>query len=232
MTAFALVNGSTLISDAQAATMAHAVNYQLVAHVAPAWERVAPTMTFYGRNHRPPAGSILFHLVDVLPEAPDALGYHDEAADKPYARIGCKAVFDSGGDALTEALSVSSVLSHEAAEAFGDVDVNGWRDMIDGRQTAEELCDAVQGDSYPVQVDGLGVTVSNFLLPAWFDRQAKVGPFDFMHRCHAAFTMTHGGYLIVRKAGGETQVYGALPAHRAGRTSARHARRGAVVAVP
>ncbi len=225
-THFALVNESTLINDAQAATMAHAVNYQLAAHVAPSWERVAPSMTFYPKGHAPPTNCVVFHLVDETPEAPDALGYHDEQNDRPYARIGCKAVFEGGGTALTGPLSVSSVLSHEAAEAFGDLDVNGWRDMNDGRQTAEELCDAVQGDAYDIHIDGMAVAVSNFLLPAWFDRQAKRGPFDYLGKLHGPFTMTHGGYLIVRKAGAESQVFGDLPLHKQGRTRARHARRG------
>lgn len=223
---FALINESTLISDAQAATMARAVSYQLSAHIAPAHERVAPSMTFYPKGQKPPAGSILFHLVNALPEALDALGFHDETNDLPYARIGCQAIFDAGGAALVGLLSVLSVLSHEAAEAFGDLDVNEWCDMIDGRQTAKELCDAVQGDSYDVEIDGLKVSVSNFLLPAWFDRQATRGPFDYLGKCHKPFTMSKGGYLIVRKAGAESQVFGALPAHKHGRVSARHMRRG------
>ncbi len=223
-TQFALVNESTLVSDAQAATMAHAVSYQLAAHVAPAWERSPGSMAFYPKGHAPPLGAVLFHLVDVLPEAPDALGYHDEASGKPYARIGCKVVLDNGGSILDGALSISSVLSHEAAEAFGDLDVNGWRDMPDGRQTAEELCDAVQGDSYTVAIAGTYVSVSNFLLPAWFDRQSKSGPWDYMRKLHKPFTMTRGGYLIVRKAGAETEVFGDLPAHKA--KAARHNRRG------
>jgi hypothetical protein len=219
-TAFALVNESTLVTDAQAAAMAQAIGYQLRAHVAPAWERMPPSFTFYPKGHAPPAGAVLFHLVDVLPEAPDALGYHDEQDDRPYARIGCKPVFDGGGTALTGPLSVSAVVSHEACEAFGDLDVNGWRDMPDGRQTAEELADAVQGDSYPVGK----VSVSNFLLPAWFDRQATRGPFDHMRQCSAPFTMSAGGYMIVRDAGNASQVFGDRPAHRAG--SVRHMRRG------
>ncbi len=223
---FALVNESTIIHDAQAEMMARAVNIQLSAHVAPGWERLAPAMSFCPKGHAPPAYCVVFHLVDETPEAPDALGYHDEQNDKPYARIGCKAIFDGGGTALSGELSVSSVLSHEAIEAFGDIDVNGWRDMIDGRQTAEELCDAVQNDTYTVTIDGLAVSVSNFLLPAWFDRQAKRGPFDFMGKCRKPFTMTHGGYLIVRKAGVETEVFGDLPNHKHGRYRPRHARRG------
>ncbi len=219
---FTLVNDSTIVSDADANAMARAVDYQLKTHVAPSWERLAPVMTFCPKGHTPDPGSILFHLVDEIPEAPDALGYHDEQGDKPYAKIGCKPVLDNGGTVLTGPLSVSSVLSHEACEAFGDLDVNGWRDMPDGRQTAEELCDAVQGDSYSV----FGISLSNFLLPAWFDRQAKWGPFDYMKKCHKPFTMTKGGYLIVRKSGAETQVFGDLPAHKQGSKAARHNRRG------
>ncbi len=211
---FALVNESTLVTDIDAATMARAISYQLAVHVAPAWDRSAAAMTFYPKGKRPPLAAVVFHLVNETPEAPDALGYHDETNDLPYARIGCKAVFDSGGTVLSGPLSISSVLSHEAAEAFGDLDVNGWRDMPDGRQTAEELCDAVQGDSYTVHLANAAVSVSNFLTPAWFDRQAKRGPYDYMGRCKKAFSMTKGGYLIVRTAGGEKQVFGDRPVHK------------------
>lgn len=222
---FALVNLSTLVTDSDARLIAFAVNAQLHQHVGPKWARVAPTMAFYAKGHKPPAGSIFFQLVDSDEEVPDALGYHDEQKDAPYAVIMCKPVLESGGAVLDGELSVSGVVSHEAIETFGDVDVNSWRDMPDGRETADEWCDAVQDGSYNMTADGRHVAVSNFLLPAWFDRQATQGPFDFLGILSKPFTLTHGGYLIVRKPGEASQVLGDLPMHKKTGKSHRHVKR-------
>jgi hypothetical protein len=217
---FALVNRSTLVSNADAIEMARTVDMQLRKDVARLWGRTAPRVMFYPDASKVPPGNgvALFDLQDTDKDVPDALGYHDEANGRYYAPI-----LDAGGTALSTPTSVSSVLSHEAIELFGDAPVNIWADCPDSKySTAYELCDAVQGDSYFLNK----VSVSNFLLPAWFDRQNTVGPFDFMKELHAPFTMSKDGYMIVRTNGRETQIMGILPPHKSGRVSARQLARG------
>jgi hypothetical protein len=225
---FALVNESTLVTNAQCQAIAHAIHTQLRGHVAPAWRTAAPPFMFYANADDVPEGAVRFHLRDTDPEAPDALGYHDEQDDAPYAVIAVKPVLDEGGDILDGELSLASVISHEAIEALGDLNVNLWCDMPSGGETARELCDAVQASTYPIKATyrSKPVTVSNFLLPAWFDGQAKDGPFDHLGELVGPFTRMHGGYMIVRKTGRETELYGTLPKHKARKRRARHVRRG------
>lgn len=227
---FILVNRTKLVSDDDAAIMAGAVDLQLARDIGPSWGRNAPTMTFFRDPKNVPTGPgvAIFDLQDEDPEVPDALGFHDESKGHVYAPILCKPILDAGGTALSTVTCVASVLSHEAAETFGDATVNLWADMSASRATAYELCDPVQDVSYPITVGKSVVMVSDFVLPAWFDRQATVGPFDFLKRLHKPFTMTHGGYQIVRTNGKETQIFGEVPPHKRGRYTHRQRRRGLV----
>ena len=52
--------------------------------------------------------------------------------------------------------------------------------------------------------------MSNFVLPAWFDPEATVGPFDFLASLKAPFTILDSGYFVVRSGGPgtESQVFG------------------------
>jgi hypothetical protein len=114
------------------------------------------------------------------------------------------------------------VVSHEVIELFGDIDVNDYDDGPEsghGMCYAHELCDPCEADGYTVKLpDDTAVLVSNFVLPAWFDQNAPAGSlFDFMGTCKAPFTMSAGGYMVVRNApGSEQQVFGevAPPAWR------------------
>lgn len=230
----ALVNHSSHVTAHEASAIVTAVHTQLRRDVAPAWERALPSLAFYASpaaaaraHHLPaahlPADARLIILADN-DTTPGALGYHDENGDRPYAVILVPTILGAGGKVLAGELSVASVVSHEAIEMFGDPDVDAWADYPPGGETAAEWCDAVQGDSYELDVAGVAVSVSNFLLPAWFDAQATHGPFDRLSKLEAPFTMSPGGYLIVRKTGGTTQIEGDRPAWRA--RSRRHARRG------
>ena len=90
--------------------------------------------------------------------------------------------------------------------------IDGLMDQLaQGSEYAFELCDPVQNDSYHVSVNGTMVSLSNFIFPSWFNSEAKVPqnlPFDYMSNLKAPFTMSDGGYMIVRQAGQESQVLG------------------------
>jgi hypothetical protein len=102
------------------------------------------------------------------------------------------------------------VISHEVLEILGDPYITWWADGNDGRQYALEVCDPVEGDAYVID----GVSVSNFVGPRYFS--AGPGPYDWMRKLSAPFSMSPGGYLIVRSPGGEpSQIFGAeFPAWR------------------
>ncbi len=174
------------------------------------------------------AGEIVFSLVDSLPEAPGAIAYHDvEGHDVPVAFLAlstCNTLDD-----------VSTAVSHEFCETWGDASCDLWADDGAGNEWALELCDAVESASYPIDL-GEGqppIAVSDFLLRSFFGPGA-VAPYSFKETAAAPFKTASGGYQIKRSSGtGETQVQamegskrGARVASRLHHWSSRPARRG------
>jgi len=150
-------------------------------------------------------------LVDKC-DVEGAEGYHDEEAG---ACCGYVAVEDSLGPhgavlfdtAAPNTGTPSQTWSHEAFEAVGDLYANGYSQRPFGRGTlfAQELCDAVQDGVVPWKAPGSGRTValSNFILPRWFDPQAKYDPadpegtkFDFLGVLRRPFSKTSGKSLL------------------------------------
>lgn len=166
-------------------------------------------------------------LVDALPEAPGALGYHDvDAEGRPYSKIGVNISLDNGSDWLTGPYSVVSVIGHEALETVGDPLCNRWVDIDAHSETAQEMCDAVEATGYKHN----GADLTNFLLPAWFNPFGK-HPFDYLGQLSAPFTMTGGGYMIVRSGGNiSQQTADGMPGFRRVAVRQRAYARGAVTA--
>ncbi len=208
----ALVSQSKILAgkDAELSLMAQACSYQLQKHVGPAWEsgRVSSVM-YYADPKQVPASAFPITLLDD-PDDPGALGYHTEGSDgKVWGRVFVKPVMDNGGVILSGKLSIASVLSHEAIELWADPQCNRWADGPGGKSFSFELGDPVESDSYTVTIAGHPVSVSNFALPAWFDPSPPPGSaFDYLHKLHAPFTMTPGGYVVYRKDGAEHQAFG------------------------
>lgn len=175
-------------------------------------------------------GEIVCALVDALPNAPGDIAYHDvTGAESPViflARTQCNAL-TQGPD------SVSCVLSHETNETAGDPFVNVWCDDGHGNEFARELSDAVQAATYSIA----GVTVSDFVLPAFF-APGSTPPYDYLGTIgegaiSAPFAIMSGGYQLKRTSGGgETQVFGQIAPGRMARkrnATSRTFRRGARV---
>ncbi len=142
-------------------------------------------------------------LEDDLPEAPGALGYHDvDNEGRPYSKVAVNPSLQNGSDWLTGKYSVVSVVGHEALETICDPIVNIWRDIDQNTGTAQEVCDAVEATGYRYN----GMDLTNFVLPAWFNPFGKA-PFDYLGELSAPFTMTKGGYMIVRTGGKVTQKF-------------------------
>jgi hypothetical protein len=202
-------NLSTLVTDEDVYQMAVLVDKQLREHVAPAWGLVPPTVTFLAKPAEFPCDAII-GVLDDADQAGD-LGWHTEGPDADvYGRVFAQPVLQNGGNALTNALSVCSVLSHECIETLGDAACNRWAQRTDGSQVAVELADPVEGDSYEITIigpkadDGVTGTVSDFVLPAWFDPDADPGTADWMKLVTAPFQVRDTGYVIVMAAGSTT----------------------------
>ncbi len=127
-------------------------------------------------------------------------------------------------------MSVSVVLSHEVIEAFVDPDINLWAyDPEEGEFHSYEVCDPVQSMTYVIQVPGARVRVSNFVTPAWFDRENRNGArLDHLRSHLAPFRPARGGYTTTNATDSAdvtvTGFRGELPAakkHPAARTALR-----------
>jgi hypothetical protein len=219
----AVFNESTLVNDTDCDIMCQAIQIQLDLHVCPAWGMTNNTIKFYADKTKAPGYAWAVNIMDNSTVA-GALGYHAEDSGKVDAFIFCQPVLSNGGVVLHDPtnpqnVSVSSVLSHEVCEMVGDRYAGFWSDgpaTPQGSEYALELCDAVEGDSYEIDVVSGGTTtkvsVSNFVFPSWFNPQATSPqnlPFDYLKKLSAPFTMTTGGYIILRKSGKVSQIFGA-----------------------
>lgn len=225
----AIANSSTLVTDEQAAAMANAIHTQARRDVWPAWGIREPAVAFFPGGAHPPAGWFPITLVDTIPDVPDGvLGYHTEdPGGSQWGIVAAKPELDNGAAVLTGDWSVSSVLSHEVLELLGDQACNLWAADAGGALWSRELCDPVEAPTYPVA----GVSVSNFVLPAWFDPNAARGAkVDQLGVLKAPFTIAKGGYAVYMVGGREQQKFGAeFPAWRRQMKQAvtsRTARRG------
>lgn len=214
----ALLNLSSAPNE-QMAKIATALKLYLV-DVCNAWERASIDVAFYPGQELAPLGWSPLVAMEQ-PDQPGAEGYHDvDELDRAYGRAFRACI--PGGEVLHDkagaGASLAGVLAHEAAEMALDILANAYqdgpfRDVATGKsyaQVAVELADPVQELAYQVQADGEPVDVSNFILPNWFDRRATHGPFDKMGVLTAPLTLAPGGYVIVRDAKPERQIFARL----------------------
>ena len=239
VTRFAVINQSTMMSDDDAKTAWYAVKNQLYWEAAPLLNRKFVDSVFVPKGAVAPADAFPIVILDN-PDQAGALGYHTEdPGGKVWGRVFVQPVISNGGTMLSGSLSVSAVLSHEVLETFVDMNANRWADRLDGTMVALEVADPVENDAYEVgSLDAAGshvkVSVSNFVLDAWFDPMAAMTErFDFMQRVKAPLTMSPNGYVVVldTKTGTTSQVFGSeeaewfhmmkKPAHPASRLARR-----------
>jgi hypothetical protein len=206
----AVINQSTKINDADAQTMTAAVNEQISSHFAPRWPIAPSAIAFFPTGDQPPAGAWSLVLLDDTDQAGD-LGYHSaDPSGNPYGRVFANPVLQEGGGILdggSIGVSVASVLSHEALETLADFDANDWSQASDGTLWAREVADPVEAWGYPITVGATTVLVSDFVTPAFFDPGAA-GPYDYLKRLTAGFTIGQACYAIEMTGGQVQQVRG------------------------
>jgi len=205
---------------------AAACSTQLRRDVAPLWgTAIDGVRVSNGQDLQP--GEMVFAILDELPDAPGAIAYHDvqgNAVPVAYLALSTCNTLDD----------VSTAISHELCETDGDEDCNEWCDDGQGHEFARELCDAVESNSYPIDLgDGQPpIRVSDFLLPAFFEANAP-GPYNFcatiandnQARPSAPFATASGGYQIERDSGGnEQQVQARRQVHLQGMGSQKRGR--------
>lgn len=144
-----------------------------------------------------------------------ALGYHDLTKDgQPVSKIFVKTT-------LSDKQLVSVTACHELFEMVIDPVANLWAEASDGTEYAYEMCDAVEEDTFLVDA----IQMSNFLYPSWFEpfKHRRGTKYDHLGLLTAPYTMTKGGYEIVKKKGKVSEVFGSKAKER---RFAREDRRG------
>lgn len=224
-----IVDRSTLLNDADFQQMVEACKVQMEQHVAPMWLRGPWKIVV----NQPEDVGYPIVIVDD-PDHAGALGYHTQSpGGKVWGRVFVKPVIKAGGTMLHGSMSVSAVLSHEVIEAYCDPNVNLWANTGAGQLVCYEACDPVERDTYEVTTkSGNKVSVSNFVLPAWFDPLSDPNSkFDWLALLTKPFDLSKGGYAVVMdiKTGKVQNVFGSLDAevHHAVRQDPHPASRSA-----
>lgn len=201
-----VVRLTDLVTDMQVTRMCWAVAKQVRRDFAPAWG-LDPVRVRPADLEDLTTDDWIIALVDDAGEG--ALGWHSETTgDFTYGTVGVKPVLDNGGDILTGAYSVASILSHEVLELIGNPSVSLWADTGQGYLVAREASDAVQSDWYMIDK----VSVSDFVLPDWFSPVVTEGDrFDHMGVLTAPFQVADGGYTLTMQGGQVSQQFGATP---------------------
>src|ERR1043165_3954414 len=83
---------------------------------------------------------------------------------------------------------------------------NLWAEAADGTEYAYEMCDPVEEDTFLVD----GIEMSDFVHPAWFEpfKHPPGTKFDHLGLLKKPFSMTKGGYMIIKKKGKVSEVFG------------------------
>lgn len=184
----AVINESTITTDAQVEEIVKALQIQVDRDFGPLWD-VDARLAFVGKNALAHPSFWQLVILDTSDQA-GALGYHDmTAADKPLGKVFALSDKEAG-----DKLSVT--MSHELLEMLGDPYINLTVQNTDGLLYAYENCDAVEDDSlgYDIEVPGGKVTVSDFVLRSWFVPEFR-GRVDFCNHLTQAFSLAAGGYI-------------------------------------
>ena len=85
---------------------------------------------------------------------------------------------------------------------------NLWAQATNRTEYAYEMCDPVEEDTFKID----GIEMSNFVHPSWFEpfKHPPGTKFDHLKRLKKPFSMTKGGYVIIRRNGRVKEKFGSL----------------------
>jgi hypothetical protein len=129
-----------------------------------------------------------------------ALGYHDLTENgQPISKIFVKTTLDDNQ-------LVCVTACHELFEMVIDPIANLWAQATNRTEYAYEMCDPVEEDTFKID----GIEMSNFVHPSWFEpfKHPPGTKFDHLKRLKKPFSMTKGGYVIVRRNGRVKEEFG------------------------
>jgi hypothetical protein len=197
----AILNESTVVTDAEVQACVNALAVQVARDFFPWWGLMAQ-LNFHPSKIAPPNTWQLIVLDDS--DQANALGYHElTAGGLPLGKIFARTDQQAG-------TSWTVTASHELLEMLADpnIELAAEQDSTAGAISfySYEVCDAVEADNLGYKING--VLVSDFVFPAWFQAAAP-GPRDLVGAVTQSFQLAPGGYislLQVPGGAGWTQV--------------------------
>jgi len=185
-----IVNQSTVLSDLDVKSVMSALQTQVTRDFAPIWG-IDADIIFVPKGQTPDPKTWWLVLLDDS-DTEGALGYHDlNPAGLPTAKVFAKTDLDNH-------MKWSVTVSHELLEMLADPDINLTAFIQTGDTSgylfAFEMCDAVEDDQFGYDING--VTVSDFILPSYFQQSIPATKWDFCGHLKAGVpNMLPGGYL-------------------------------------
>jgi hypothetical protein len=205
MTTIAIINRSTVMTDAEVKAITAALKIQVKRHFAPIWG-VDASLVFVGKHQKPARNAWWLLVLDNTDQA-DLLGYHDLTPKaRPLGKVFAKT--DQESDLIP-----SVTISHELLEMLVDPEINLGA-QVNRQIYAYEVCDPCGDDEFAYKVRD--VWVSDFVTPDWFrPTTGLAGPFDYRRHITRPLTLLKGGYYqhIALASGARWQEKNA---HRAG----------------
>ena len=217
----AVKNESVMIPDATIKQFMNAIQTQLNVDFLPSWGMNAQ-LTFYPGTIPPPSG----HWRLVFTDLPGGgFGIHfppntpgNPLPSVPYAFVYVKTIKEAPGVGSLWPQLVSSTASHEVLEMLVDPLGTRWTasHFPPGNFVLMEVCDPVQDyllvdpetDIVHLQLRGYirsgtfgQVIVSNFVTPAWYNKNTGVGPFDRKKLVKQPMEILKGGFVSVLMQG-------------------------------
>jgi len=187
----AIINSSTVLTDAQVLTAVPALQTQVHRDFAPVWGSDAD-LIFVPKGSQLPANVWWLTILDTSDVA-TALGYHDLTDQglpmgKVFAESELKMGYQWTATASHELLELL-VDPYSQLAAFIQPDANT------GILYAYEIADPCEADQYGYEIDS--VRVSNFVYPAWFQpfHKPESTQFDFCNHIQQPFQILPGGYI-------------------------------------
>ncbi len=159
-------------------------------HFLPVWD--FPVKLYNTKKPKPTDWQFIY--VDEAADVGRTIsGYHDLTVHgQPVSFVFVRTVLENGEP-------VSLTASHELFEMVIDPIANMWAEATRGREFAYEMCDAVEEDTFLVD----GLQMSNFVYPTWFEpfKHPRGTKFDHLGLLKTPFSMSKGGYVIVKQHG-------------------------------
>jgi len=189
-TLVAVKNLSTVVKDGELAKALPAFQKQVSQDFCGkgGWG-IDATLELVAKQEKLPTGAWLLGVFDDADQA-GALGYHDLTRyGQPLGKVFARATMEDHG-------KWTVTFTHELLEMLADPNINLCAfDEVARRLYAYEVCDAVEADALGYDIDG--VTVTDFVLPGWFEPQhvSKTESFAFKSKVKGPFHLMPGGYI-------------------------------------